>query len=467
MFFDPGCLVVESNRRDAVRGSLHLRQRKVREDRAQKRLLRCSRRSGKTWFALTDIIDDHWDYPGAEYAYVALTRSSARNIAWPIIRQLNRKYGLQLRLRESIGRIEFPNDAALTIYGGDRDDWAERIYGQKLRKVFIDEASWFRGVDMNYLVNDVCIPTIVDLRGQITLMSIPSPYMSGLYWDADQGIKPGWSCHRWTWMQNPAIRQQTLEFIRNELALDPKWLELPGVRRNWFNEWVDEVGTRVYRWTHSLNSIAEYPITLENVTDHRFVLGVDFGWTHRTGFVMYCWTDKSPTLIELDSYAQEEMTLDEINDRCQAYLRAYPGARILGDPDAQREFGELTRRYGLPIEPAEKANKKFWIDLYNTELQAGRIKVVDAENSAHVDEMLKGRWESKKGVLIRNTRQELVEAKGWRNDCCDAGLYGFRDVWNYRYRKPTAPPEPGSAEWFRLLEEDMMKEAEERSEEGN
>jgi len=463
VLFDPGALVVEANRRDAVRWSLHPPQRVALADHSRFRLLRCSRRSGKTHWALSDIVDDHWEYPHEEYAYVALTTKSARNIAWPIIKRLNRTFGLNLRLRESISRVEFPNGAGLTIYGADRDDWADKIYGQDIRKIYIDEASWFRA-DLNYLVKDVCTPCIARLRGQITMMSIPSPYLRGLYWEADQGLKRGWSCHRWSWMDNPVVRQQTLELIREELANDPDFLTLPGTRRNWMNEWVDELGTKVYRWVAEKNSVYGLELQLEEIHKWRFVLGVDFGWTHRTAFVVKGWRDDGPALYEFESFAQDEMELDDIANRIKAYRAAYPGLRIVGDPDAQREFGELTRRYGVPIEPAEKANKKFWIDLYNTELSAGRLKVKDPEDSQHVAEMLEGTWESRRGVLVRNVRDELVEAKGWRNDCCDAALYAFRAAWNYRYRKPTAPPEPGSEKWYALIEEEMMREAELSSE---
>jgi hypothetical protein len=358
--------------------------------------------------------------------------------------------------------VEFPNGAALTLYGADRDDWAEKIYGQRIRKIYIDEASWFRGVYMRYLVEDICIPCFAEVPGgQISLMSIPSTYMKGHYFhDADKGERPGWAPHRWTWMENPTVRSATYAMLEEFVRDDPKFFEQPGNIRNWLNRWVDEVGMRVYRWTQANNSVDAYELTLGNVTDHRFVLGVDFGWTHRTAFVVVCWSLKSPILYELESYAEEEMDTDRIAERIRMYQETYPGLIVVGDPDAQREFGDLTRIYNVPMMPAEKAKKHYWITRYNTELGASRIKVVDPETSPHVAEMLEGRWESRRGVLVRNKHEELVEPKGWRNDCCDAALYAFRESWNHRYRKPVRPPEPFSAEWYAQMEAQMIEFAE-------
>jgi hypothetical protein len=466
LFFDPGtfsseALIVEANRRDGIRDALFEMQQRCSADMSQFRLLRCSRRSGKTFWAIMDIVLDHWAYPNQEYAYIALTRNSARTIIWPIIKQINREFGLQLRLRESIGRVEFPNGAGLSIYGADRDDWADRIYGQKLRKVFIDEASWFKS-NLFYLVEDVCEPCITDLEGQITLMSIPSPHLGCLFHKADTGEVRGWSPHRWTWRDNPHIAKQTLGLIRRKLSFDPQYLQLPSTRRNWLNEWVIESGHLVYKCNYERNALDESPLKFEGLEDWRFVLAIDFGWDHRTAFVILGWHKRDPTLYEFESYAEEEMLLDAMVARVKMYKDQYPRLQIVADPDGKREFGELTRRFGLVIDAAEKSQKHFWINLYNTELSAGRIKVVAPESSPHWAEMLSHPWtSSRSGELVRTQREELVEQKGSANDCCDASLYGFRVVYNFRNRKPSKPPVPGSAEHYELLEREMMLEAEE------
>lgn len=463
MLFDPGALVCEANRRRGLVQSLFPAQEKLRQDPSMFKAVQTSRRSGKTTWAMIDWLIDSHDYTDSEYAYCALTRTSARNISWPIIRGLNRKFDLGLRLRESILRIEKPSGAACTFYGADRPDWMERLYGQKLRKVYIDEAAFY-SANLRYLVNDVLEPAVTDLEGQITLMSRPGHNHAGLFYDACHGEDPGWSLHKWSWMHNPHIRKQTLKLIKRRTAANPDYLDSAYARRNWKNEWVAEVDNPVYNFNAERNGlpreVGDKLLKIENIDKWRFVCGIDFGWTHKTAFVVVGWRIDQPELFEFESYSESELSMDRICRRVKMYQEMYPGIRFIADPDGKREYADLARRFGPRIQPAEKSQKRYWITLCNNELGAGRIKIVAPASSEHVAEMLSLRWLERKGDLVRDRNRELVEGTE-PNDCCDAFLYAFRLAWNYRWTKEKKRPAHGSPAYFDELAEIMEQQAEE------
>ena len=113
-------------------------------------------------------------------------------------------------------------------------------------------------------------------------------------------------------------------------------LQLPSTRRDWGNEWVMEEGQRCYPWTYDRNAAPHAPeITLKNLHLWRFVLGLDFGWSHRTAFVIKAWHRHHPELWELESFAKDEMLIDEIIARVNAYREKYPRLMIVADPDAE------------------------------------------------------------------------------------------------------------------------------------
>lgn len=227
-------LAAEHHRRRGILGSAFAAQLAALRSKAPLRAYQCDRRAGKTTTVAIDFTDDSCDYPRAEYAYVALTSRSARQIAWPIFREFNHQHRLGAKLRENLLRIELPNQAALTLYGADRADWQDRLLGQKLRKVWIDEAAFYT-ISLKRLVYEILQPTVADLRGSITLMSTPGHILKGLFYDIVQGKIKGWDVHRWSWRDNPHMRPQVEEMLAREAQVNPDFLSWPSTRRMWSN----------------------------------------------------------------------------------------------------------------------------------------------------------------------------------------------------------------------------------------
>lgn len=461
-------LCAEQARRHGVLASLFPAQVAAVTSHAPLRAYQCDRRAGKTTSAIADFVQDHHDYPRCEYAYVALTSKSARNIAWPIFREFEHEHRLGARMRENLLRVEMPNQAAITLYGADRADWIDRLLGQKLRKVWIDEAAFYT-IGLKRLIYEVLQPTVSDLRGQITLMSTPGYVLRGLFHEVVTGQLGGWEVHKWSWRDNPHMRPQVEEMLAREAAGNPGFMDWPSTRRMWFNEWAMEAGARVYHFDAERNAIESYRLDSSNLAAHRFVLGVDFGWTHNTAFAVGCWTPSHNRWVELESYKEKRMEIPAIAARIKMYQDFYPGLRIVVDPAAAREIDELRKRYGLALELADKEAKCYWINQYNADLSAGKVVIAGANGSPHVEEMMDLTWEIDVdgNPIVSASTKELVESRRAENDCCDAALYAYRFSFHHTHVKTAEPPRKGSPAFYDAMAEKMEREAEERYREGD
>jgi hypothetical protein len=363
-------------------------------------------------------------------------------------------------LREHKLQVRLPVGAQITLYGADRSDWIDRLYGQELRKIWIDEAAFY-SVNLKRLIVDVLEPTIAKQRGSITLMCRPGHICRGFYWQVVSGETPGWSVHKWGWEENPHVAEPTRELIEDNVRVNPHYLDMPEIRRNWFNEWTASHGQWVYNYSPELNGLDRFDINESNVRQLKFILGVDFGWTHNTAFVVGC--EVGDTWIELESHKEQYMDIDQMAARIRMYQDFYPGLRIVADPGGYREMGELKRRYRLPVQNAEKQEKLYWINQYNADMKAGKVKIVAPGESPHVDEMIGLAWETDTDgqPRVHPTTKELIESRTSDNDCCDAALYAYRASRHHQYTEQPARPKHGSPEYYERIAQEMIEEEEE------
>lgn len=460
-------LLKQAIARNALLLSLFPEQLAVLNDKSPKVCVWTTRRAGKTQSVLSTFIDDALTHPHAKYAYIALTSPSAEDIAWGLLKKINRTYNFGMVFKEAKLKAIMPNGAQIKLYGADKPGFAERLYGQSLRKVAVDEAAFYR-IDINQLIDDFLEPCIIDENGQIYLMSIPGHYPRGLFWDITKGFsykdkfqavasetRAGWSCHRWTTEDNPHMRKQFLDKIAQKKREDPEIEKDPVFIRNYRGAWVSELGERVYKYQDNVNAIDSYELK----PGDNYILGIDFGWDDQTAFSVCVWREDSPVYVELESHAGSGMLLDEIASYVKRYQELYPGIVLVGDPAHKQLFEEFRRRFDLPILEGEKPKKYDWIQTINSDLKSGKIKIVKAEESQHAEEMVKLTWHIKRDGF-------RVEQPGATNDCCDAFMLAYRQAYHYRY-VPIEEIQEGSEKYWREKEEKLIEGIEEQLAERN
>lgn len=487
--FGAACLVVaaisiqqfavlrEARRRYGPVSTLFPEQLATLRDPAKCKAIWTTRQAGKTHVALVDFIEDSRTHPYAQYRFIAQTYQSVEDIAWPVLHQINREFRLGMRFQEQKLRAIMPNGAQIRLYGADRPGWASKIYGQVLRRVYIDEAAFFT-VSLYDIYEDYIQPALMKEEGQFWIMSIPGHLPRGIFDDCIKCFDPvdkisgvkcengpryhkfkwkhdrptGFSVHRWTTAENPATNRQYFAQIEKAKAKNPDIEEDPRFQRNYRGLRVTEMGEMVYKFNPEKNTFHADGWKCR-AGDH-YIIGLDFGYDDRTAFVVLVWREDLPYLVEIESFRLEEAILGPIYAHHRTLLDQYdvPGTDIITVADHAHKhlFEAYRQRFDLDVICAEKENKFDWIAIYNASLAAGDIKFINPADSPHVEEMYSLKWR-------KNQRGMLEETPGQFNDACDAGMIGFRHSYHYLWEEEEQGP-PTNAELRRQEIERLRQE---------
>jgi hypothetical protein len=439
----------------AILGSLFPEQMAAVADPCKFKALLTTRRAGKTWTPLSDFVADGLIHPRSMYIHVALTHNNSEIIAWPILKDLDRQYGIKGRFQEQKLRYTLPTGSSIQLYGANRPGWSDRLYGTKLKGAAIDEAAFYT-VDISELVADVLGPALLQPfgdRGTLYLMSIPGKVPAGLFYELTRQFpwaetycgrvpEPSsfcptagrWSVHSWTTEANPYMGDQFLKEIEEWKAADPECEKDPRFMRNYRKAWVYERGEQVYIFDSERNT---YPGEFKPQPGLSYVLGVDFGWKDATATSL-CAYGNGMHLVEVESWRQPGILLGDLASHIAAIKDRYSIGdwAIVGDPAHLQLFEEFRRVHGVPMMEGEKSKKFDQIKIINSWFRQGIIWLVDPSSSPHVDEMSKLRWRVKVGG-------EKVEQPGQANDCCDAFMLARRHAAHYMQgeEEPVIPDE--------------------------
>lgn len=368
-FRDPGCI----------------EQTAFISDPSRLKLAFCTRRAGKSFSIGEDFLEECWDTPSISCLYLALTRDSAKAIMWrDVLLRLNHELQLGAKANNTTLSLEFPNQSNIRLLGMDSDDSEKRkLLGGKYKKVAIDEAAAFR-TDLSGLVYGVLKPAVADLRGTIELLSTPSDLHTGLFYELTAGQDPmvpgrwssgGWSCHRWSWEQNPHVRPQMQEEIAELLAANPRVEETPIFQRNYRGRWVIDTSRLVYRYLPGRNDYDGALPTFRAGAWHR-VLGVDLGWKDPSSFTRGAYHDHCRDLFIEKSWKRSGMDVTDVANAIRAELEAFPDIEAVVIDNANKQaVEEIQRRHNIPLIAADKAGKPDFVDIMNSELIQGRIRL--------------------------------------------------------------------------------------------
>lgn len=196
--------------------------------------------------------------------------------------------------------------------------------------------------------------------------------------------------------------------------------------------WVQDSSGLVYQPTPA-TVIAETPALQYHL------LGIDYGFTDATAFAVVGWRDNDPTIYVVEAKKERGLTPSAAAEHAQALEAQYGFVRMVGDVGGLGKgyVEEARARFSLPIEPAEKNNKRGYIDLLNGDLHRGRVKVVRGGCHDLLDEWAKLPW----------SEDRSKELDGFDNHCADAALYAWRACTAYHEVVPQAPAKEGTPEW--------------------
>jgi hypothetical protein len=222
----------------------------------------------------------------------------------------------------------------------------------------------------------------------------------------------------------------------------------PGTRRQLVEGlWVRDAGGLVYLYDGGRNLCG--PID----TQHH-ILAIDFGFTDETGFCVLGWRDHDPVTYVVRSFKKSGMIPSAVAERVRELDEIYKFGQIIGDVGGLgKGYAEEARqRFGIPIEPAEKHNKRGFIDLLNGALSRGHVKLFRGENDDLIKELQELPWK----------HDRSLPEDGFSDHLCDALLYGWRASRSFAEQPQVPTLRPGSQAYIDAEEKRLEEAAESR-----
>ena len=340
-------------------------------------------------------------------------------------------------------RFTFPSGATITFGYLDTDQDRYRYQGAELQFIGFDELTQFPENWYRYLLSRLRRVRVSDVPIRVRAASNPG------------GIGHDWVYRRFVDAAAPerVFVPATLEDnphldadeYREALAqLDPitKAQLLEG-------KWISDTSRLVYGHFDEQRNLADTVPELDY-----YLLGIDFGVTDDCAFTVLGWRNNDPTVYVVESYRLGDTIPSEAAKEVQKLEATYKFVRIVGDVGGMgKAFAEeARRRFAIPIEAAEKQNKRGYVDLFNGDLSRGRIQLRRDTTKDLQEEWLKLPWNEKR----------LKECDGFDNHASDSCLYGWRTCVAYHEKPEEKPVVVNSDEYFKKYEQDVQDRLEQR-----
>jgi hypothetical protein len=465
------------------------KQRRANETKARLVAWICGRRAGKTRSKCRGMIRKALRTRGGRFLYLNSTRSEAERLAWDglkndgmaaIVKELGEKHGLRYKLDASDLDIYLPDtDSRIFLRGADKEAELAKALGYAYHEVWWDEAQKIPP-KLAPRIREVLMPALLDFGGTLCLTGTPVRQMAGLFYEVTRPEPhkrlPGWELHHWNLLDNTffgatheeRMRRGMLELQQLFGGPDVAPLDGPIMQREGFGKWVREDSNYVYavnkmptsgpesiwyappRWRPDgfpdlLAALRDLP---GDWRDYIFAMGVDLGFDPDPfAVVLWAWHPERPELYEVISYEQTRLRyerqfaiLAEIREMVNVGIPV-ADAGGGGKPAVAGWSEDWILRYGIPFLEADKANKHSFIEAMNADILRGWVKY--REDSPLWKTTSELQW-----ATIVTGAGKLIEDPTMPNHASDAGLYGHRQSFNYRFRPPPAPPpEQGTPEW--------------------
>ena len=432
---------------DAIRASCFEKQLEFIDDPAKAKVSQCTRRAGKSYAGGAYLTMECLKHPGSTCLYIATTRVQAQRILLKdILNKINRKFRIGMVVNLTQLSVTFPNGSVIYLLGLDsKPDEMEKALGQKYRLIIIDEGGSWRQ-DQKHMIHSVLEPACADLEGTICMIGSPVASLRSYFYDitgreiTDKNRSPeakGWSIHRWTWKDNPYVREAMEKQIARMVDLNPLVLETPGFQNMYCNKWVVDLSRRVYKFDENRNTVTQLPTHL----NYNFCVTVDLGYDDDTAIVASAYSEYDPNMYIVEVFKKKKMDLTETAFEMEKFRQKYKPFKWVVDGAAKQAVEEIRKRFGFPLQPADKHGKEDMISIMNNDFIAGRIKLVEGEATRELQKEYENLvWDEKSQPGKR------VENSACANHAADASLYGWRMCYHYASTDlQELPPEASDA----------------------
>lgn len=409
-----------------------------------------TRRAGKSTSCVADLVDTALNTPDCVCLYITLSRKNAKRLVWPEFKKLNKRFNLEGQPNESDLSLTFPNGSVIYLLGAKDRASIEDMRGLPVKKAYLDEAQSFPAY-IAALIDDIIGPALMDHAGTLCLIGTPGPIPAGYFFELTKN--PGWAHHFWTFFDNPFIPKKSgkmhQEILDRELKRRGVTVNDPSIQREWFGKWVVDKNSLVYQYDQVLNDYDTIPKGI----NWTYILGIDLGFDDADAIAVLAYAENIPNTFVLDEIVTRHQDLTALCAQIDTLKKKYDISRIVIDTAGlgKKITDEISKRYEIPMIPAEKARKLEYIELMNDALRTGKLKI--KSRSKFAQDANKVEWD-----MDKSSPDKKVISKRFHSDICEAVLYAWRESYSYTFKKDVRA-KPGTSEWFKQ-EEDSMYESE-------
>lgn len=387
-----------------IRAELFDRQLSFIDDTSKYKAALCTRRAGKTSMWSRYCVSEAIQNNRALIRIWAVSRIRAKQLLWSEITDVCRRHAIKVDTNETELSIQFENGSEIRLLGADKDKEVQKKRGDKTWMEVILETQLF-GNMLQTLVEDVADPCLIDERyrggGIFCLEGTPGPLCVGYWYDVtgredaksrwqsvgnSRGGGSGWSCHRWSVLDNPFMPHAPVELAR--LKERRKWQnDNPTYIREWLGRWVNDYGSLFYKFDETRNLYN--PETLSTVgPGWEHTLGWDLGSVDDMALVVWAFHPHKDTLYEAFSWKKSGALAKDVMEQIRILEgKGFNFVKMVADTGGggRMYVEEVMSRYSYPFEAASKSQKAEHVRLFNDDLMTGHIKLMP--NSPLMQEM--------------------------------------------------------------------------------
>lgn len=449
----------------------------------------CTRRAGKSRSLVRLMAEVGTTIPDARVIYLNETRAECERIAWlgngrDGLLTLNEQFELGGKANQSKLSMWFPRNKGLIEFVGADDQRAvNKLVGIGPHLVIIDEAQKLPHLD--HLIKHSLGPAMMDHGGQIVLAGTPGLDLFGTFYEAtreDDERDTSWSVHTFSVTDNPFFGKTPEERHQKAVVayceMHSLSLDSPEALRAWGPKWVKEDANYVWH-VHRLPehelcyaperlkadgspdikaALADLP-QLPRDHEWEFTLAADLGFDPDPfAVVIWAWSYGAPAIYEVASFKRLRLLNDEQRDVLDSLERELGFTITVADAGGQGKTAvtgwsrEWQTRWNKSIIEAEKTRKFEHIELLNSDIRAGKVKL--RRGGVLVEEAKRATWMPQTGV------GRMKENPQTPNDAMDAGLYGHRHTMAYLHQPPPKTrAKGGTPEFYEELEAQLEDDA--------
>lgn len=398
-------------------------------------------------------------------------------------------------------RITLKNGSYIYFTGAETKAEIEKIRGGSYDLAIIDECKSYPPAVLHELVYDAIKPATDDRGGTTVMIGTPGNILDGLFYQAtavgalDEAKNPRpysktfdapeqywldnpkarvrWSRHVWTRKENDRTDENLWQAALNEKA-DNQWADdHPTWQREYLGQWVAATDCFVYAYAalsrdnpdlvHWVpQKSRDNPTGLPDFQDGnwRYILGADLGYEDDFAAVVAAYSTTRNELYHVWDFKANHQDFYQVVETLQYAWDKFGGfdAMVADASGLGKMVVEtLSKRHGLPVQPAEKQEKFDHIELLNADFNAGKIKLIAGSDLARELQQLQF-------DLSKHSKKELARTGKLRehpqlpNHLCDALLY----LWRYSFHYWSAPKKAqyaaGTVEWHNAREDAWVEQ---------